>query len=325
LFQTVEKKQEFISQIMTNKSPVRACEDIDADALSYAEIKALCAGNPLIKEKMELDVEVQKLKILKTQYNNQSYRLQDDCHKRLPERIISAKERIVGYKADISRISENTKKVSDGISPMVVGGTTFTDRKEAGEAIISASRNVKGLESVCIGEYKGFEMSVIFDSFNEKFICHLKGEMTYKAELSQDPIGCITRINNALENMHSYLENNIQTLEELETQLIKTEKEMSKPFPQEAEYIQKTARLAEVEKLLTLDTQPMATEGEAPSRGGATPTVVGGVYTISRETSNKITASVVGLNPDRSIIQNPVDATKTETPLHRKNRGEDVR
>jgi hypothetical protein len=201
LFQTVEKKQEFISQIMTSKSPVRSCDDVDEEALSYAEIKALCAGNPAIKEKMNLDIEVSKLKLLKADHQSQMYRLQDDINLNFPKRIEAAKGHIEGFEADMARLETNTHRTEEGISPMTIGGKTLTDRVEAGQALIDACKAIKTTEGEKVGSYRGFDLTISFNKLTSEFTCSMKGAMTHVATLSNDPSGCISRINNAFDKI----------------------------------------------------------------------------------------------------------------------------
>ena len=256
LFQTVEKKQEFISQIMTSKSPVRSCDDVDEDALSYAEIKALCAGNPHIKEKMQLDIEVAKLKLLKTDHTSQQYRLQDDLLVNFPKRIEAAKGHIAGFNADIARLETNTHKSEEGISPMTIGKKTYTDRGEAGAALLEACKTVKTTERTKIGSYRGFDMIISFDSFNKEFNIDLKGDMTHSAVLGADASGNITRINNAFDKIPQRLASVEAQLQTLHDQMENAKAELDKPFAFEAEFADKSARLAELDAMLNMDEAP---------------------------------------------------------------------
>ena len=253
LFQTVEKKQKFISQIMTSKSPVRTCDDMDEQALSYAEIKALCAGNPLIAEKMGLDVEVAKLKMLKANHQSTLYRLEDNLRLNFPKQIETTKAAIDGYKADVSRLEVNTVKVAEGISPMTIGGNSFTERKDAGAALIEACRGIHGTGNEKVGNYRGFEISISFDTFNKEYKCHLKSAMTYTVPLGTDPVGNITRIDNALEKIPATLATAEERLTTLYNQVENAKAELTKPFPQEADLAAKSARLTELDTLLSLD------------------------------------------------------------------------
>ena len=256
LFQTIEKKQNFISQIMTSKSPVRSCDDVDGDALSYAEIKALCAGNPLIAEKMNLDVEVTKLKMLKADHQSNQYRLQDDLLKSFPVRIEAAKANISGFKADMERLEQNTHKSEEGISPMTIGGRTYTDRGEAGAALIEACKSVDTTNTVKIGSYRGFDMFISFDIMNKEFNCSMKGSMTHSTPLGDDSFGNITRINNAFDKIPQRLNSVEAQLETLYNQQTNAQAELGKPFEREQELVDKSARLAELDSSLNMDEKP---------------------------------------------------------------------
>jgi N12 class adenine-specific DNA methylase len=268
LFQTVQKKQEFISQIMTSKSPVRTCDDMDEQALSYAEIKALCAGYPLIAEKMGLDVEVAKLKMLKANHQSQQYRLEDNLRLNFPKQIESTKANIEGYKADIERLEINTVRDEEGISPMTIGANSFSERKDAGAALIEACRNIEGIGSDKVGSYRGFEMSISFDTFNKEYKCHLKGAITHTVPLGSDPAGNIIRIDNAFEKLPALLNSAEAKLETLYSQVENAKVELTRPFPQEAELAEKSARLTELDSLLNLDGKD---EPDAEARDGDTP------------------------------------------------------
>ena len=258
LFQTVEKKQEFISQIMTSKSPVRSCDDVDEESLSYAEIKALCAGNPTIKEKMNLDIEVSKLKLLKADYQSQHYRLQDNLLQNFPKRIEASKGHIKGFKADMERLETNTHRTEEGISPMVVGGKTYTDRGEAGAALIEACKRIKSADAVNIGSYRGFDMSISFNKIASEFTCSMKGSMTHTATLSNDASGCISRINNAFDKIPERLKSSEVQLQTLHEQAENAKTELAKPFAFEAELAEKSSRLAELNATLDMDDRPSA-------------------------------------------------------------------
>jgi hypothetical protein len=226
---------------------------MDEQALSYAEIKALCAGNPLIAEKMGLDVEVAKLKMLKANHQSTIYRLEDNLRLNFPKQIETTKAAIEGYKSDIERLEVNTVKVIEGISPMKIGENSFSERKDAGAALIEACRSIQGVASGKIGTYRGFEMSITFDTFNKEYKCNLKGAMTYTVPLGSDPAGNITRIDNALEKINVTLESSQARLDTLYSQVENAKIELAKPFPQEAELTAKSARLAELDGLLSLD------------------------------------------------------------------------
>jgi N12 class adenine-specific DNA methylase len=252
LWQTVENKQKFISQIMTSKSPVRSCEDVDETALSYAEIKALCAGNPLIKEKMDLDIDVARLKLLKADHNSKQYRLEDNLLKYFPENIERNKGFISGFKQDMETL-ENHPHPKDGFAGMVVRGDTLTDKDNAGAAILEACKEVKGREPVEIGSYRGFTMSLSFDSFEKEYKLSLKGAMTHTAVLGSDARGNLIRIDNALATMPERLKAAESQLENLYQQMEAAKLEIGKPFPQEAELQQKSARLAMLDAELNMD------------------------------------------------------------------------
>jgi hypothetical protein len=271
LFQAVEKKQQFISQIMTSKSPVRACDDVDEEALSYAEIKALCAGNPLIAEKMNLDNEMSKLKLLKSQHNSQQYSLQDRILKTYPQNIEAAKGHIEGFKADIARLETNTNLSEEGISPMIINGKTYTDRGEAGAAIMEACKTIKPDISEKIGSYRGFDMYLYRGSyFDSEITCTMKGKMTHATALGSDSFGNITRINNTLDKIPERLNASEADLQNNITQLENAKVEVEKPFAYEAEFNKKSARLTELDALLSMDNKqaenesPEVTTQEAP-------------------------------------------------------------
>jgi len=255
LLQTLEKKQNFISQIMTNKSPVRACEDIDEQALSYAEIKALCAGNPLIKEKMNLDIEVSKLQFLKSDYQKQYFSLQDSINQGFPKMINATIENIERTKSDLEKIKTH-KCLDEGIAAMVINSQNYTNRTEAGEAIIEICRNIKSQDVVKIGSYRGFDLSVYFNSDTKEFTCIIKGTMTYLSGLSDDPSGNITRINNVIEKIPEQLEQLEERLQTTQEQLKNAKLELAKPFRFETDLAKKSARLVELDSLLNMDKEP---------------------------------------------------------------------
>jgi hypothetical protein len=238
---------------MTSKSPVRSCEDSDDAALTYAEVKALATGNPYIKEKMDLDIQVSKLKLMKANHTSQKYRLEDDIAQRYPKQISALKEKIEGLKADIA--DYNARKPADKeLFTMTVAGKTYEDRKEAGEAIIGMCKEMKNANvPVGIGEYLGMKMAATFDSFSRKFTLALKGNLSHTIEVGSDPSGNITRINNALEGMGKQLEEAVARLENVEHQLETAKIEVVKPFAQEAELAEKLDRLAELNALLNMD------------------------------------------------------------------------
>ena len=252
-WQLIENKQKFIGQIMTSKSPVRSCEDIDEAALTYAEVKALATGNPYIKEKMDLDIQVSKLKLMKANHTSQKYRLEDNIAKNYPQQISALKERIAGMKADIATYNAN-KPADKDMFTMTVAGKTYDDRKEAGTAIIGICKEMKQVNTpVPIGEYLGMKMSVTFDSFSRKFTLNMKGNLSHAVEIGSDPSGNITRIGNAMEGMTKQLEDAIAKLTNVEQQLETAKIEVDKPFPQEQELNDKLKRLAELNSLLDMD------------------------------------------------------------------------
>ncbi len=252
-WQLIENKQKFIGQIMTSKSPVRSCEDIDEAALTYAEVKALATGNPYIKEKMDLDIQVSKLKLLKANHTSQKYRLEDNIVKHYPVQIASMKERLAGYRADIQTYAQNKFPDKDTFS-IKIGNRVYTDKKEAGAALIDMCRSAKQPNmAVTIGEYQGFKMSVSFDSFFSKFTVNLKGNISHEVEIGTDPLGNLQRLSNALEGMTGKMETVAQKLENVEHQLETAKVEVTKPFAQEAELAEKLERLTELNALLNMD------------------------------------------------------------------------
>ncbi|MBR0411742.1 MAG: N-6 DNA methylase [Eubacterium sp.] len=258
MWQILENKQKFISQIMTSKSPVRACEDVDDAALSYAEIKALATGNPYIKEKMDLDIQVSKLKLLKASHTSNRYRLETDIAKRYPLEIAAAKERIEGLTKDAKAAAPVIEKDKDDFS-MVIGGKEYTDRKEAGTALIAACAGLKAVGSGgTVGDYQGFSLSSSFDSFFQTYRLTIKRQCSYTIEVGRDPYGNIQRINNALSGITKQLTETEQKLENLNRQLATAKEEVAKPFPQEEELKAKNERLAELNSLLNMDERDAA-------------------------------------------------------------------
>lgn len=252
-WQLIENKQKFIGQIMTSKSPVRSCEDIDEAALTYAEVKALATGNPYIKEKMDLDIQVSKLKLLKANHTSQKYRLEDNIAKHYPQQITAMKERIAGYQADIQTYRQNKPLDKDSFS-MIIGNKVYTDKKEAGTAFIAMCREAKQPgRAVTIGEYQGFKMAAVFDSFFSKFTVSLKGQLSHEVEVGADTLGNIQRLNNALESMSGKAADVEQKLINVEHQLETAKIEVTKPFPQEQELNEKLERLSELNALLNMD------------------------------------------------------------------------
>ena len=252
LWQTVENKQKFISQIMTSKSPVRSCDDVDETALSFAEIKALCAGDPRIKERMDLDVEVSKLKLMKADHQSKQYRLEDQLLKYFPEEIEKHKGFIQGFEADLETLAAHPHP-EDGFAGMEIRGDTLTDKENAGAALLDACKEVKGSEPVQIGSYRGFTMSVEFSAWKQEYTLLLKGQMTHRASLGIDPRGNLTRIDNALSQMPQRLEATKAQLDNLYQQQTAAKEEVGKPFPYEDDLRVKSARLVELDTLLNLD------------------------------------------------------------------------
>ena len=253
LYQLVEGKQKFIGQIMTSKSPARSAEDIDETALSYAEIKALCAGNPHIKEKMDLDVAVQRLQVLKSEHLSQRYFLEDAICRDLPCKIAACEQKIEGYQEDITKLKENTHPNADGFSPMEIEGTIYTDKKSAGSAILAACQAMKSPEPVYLGRYRGFAMNLSFEIFSKVFQITMRGALGYTTTLGTDIQGNIVRLDNTLNNMEVALISEKEQLEAVKAQLASAKEEVEKPFPQEAELQEKLARLAELNVLLDID------------------------------------------------------------------------
>ena len=252
LWQTVENKQKFISQIMTSKSPVRSCDDVDETALSFAEIKALCAGDPRIKERMDLDVDVARLKLMKADHQSKQYRLEDQLLKTFPEEIEKNKGFIAGLETDMKTLAEHPHP-EDGFAGMEVRGDTLTDKENAGAALLDACKEVKGADPVPVGSYRGFTMSVSFDAFRQEYMLLLKGQMTHRATLGTDPRGNLTRIDNALSQMPQRLEAVKNQLDNLYQQQAAAKAEVGKPFPFEDDLRVKSARLAELDVLLNMD------------------------------------------------------------------------
>ena len=252
LWQTVENKQKYISQIMTSKSPVRSCEDVDATALSFAEIKALCAGDPRIKERMDLDIEVSKLKIMKADHNSKQFRLEDSLLKYFPEKIEEHKGFVRGLEADMQTLAAHPLPAESFVG-MEIRGDRLTDKENAGAALLDTCKEVKGKDPVQIGSYRGFTMSVAFDSMWKTYTLTLKGQMTHRVELGSDARGNLVRIENALDKMPERLRSVQEQLENLYNQQAAAKTEVGKLFPQEQELAVKTARLIELDMELNLD------------------------------------------------------------------------
>ena len=267
LWQTVENKQKFISQIMTSKSPVRSCDDVDETALSFAEIKALCAGDPRIKERMDLDVDVSRLKLLKADHQSKQYRLEDQLLKTFPEEIEKNKGFIAGLETDMKTLAEHPHP-EDGFAGMEVRGDTLTDKENAGAALLDACKEVKGSDPVPVGSYRGFAMSVSFDAFRQEYMLLLKGQMTHRATLGTDPRGNLTRIDNALSQMPQRLEAVKNQLDNLYQQQAAAKAEVGKPFPFEDDLRVKSARLAELDVLLNMDGRGRPAPEAVLAKGG---------------------------------------------------------
>ena len=252
LFQTLENKQRFISQIMTSKSPVRSCDDVDEQALSYAEIKALCAGNPLIKEKMDLDVQVSKLKVLKADHQSQKFRLEDKLLTKFPAEIQEQTAKIAALKSD-AEIATAHPQDKENFSGMVIKGMTYDEKKTAGERLILACMELPNTEEQLVGSYRGFELSLRFDTFHKEHQALLKGTLKYPVPLGSDPHGNIVRLDNALSNFADRITVAENELDTLKQQQAAAQVEVAKPFPQEEELAQKSARLAELNAQLDVD------------------------------------------------------------------------
>ena len=252
LWQTIENKQKFISQIMTSKSPVRSCEDIDETALSYAEIKALCAGDERIKEKMDLDVDVARLKLMRANHQSQQYRLEDNLLRKFPEQIDEAKNMIAGLESDMQTLAAHPHP-EDGFAGMEVKGDNLTDKDNAGAALLEACKEVKDLEPVSVGSYRGFQMALTLENFGQDYILTLKGQMSHRVELGKDARGNLVRIDNALNAISERVTSQKAYLDNLYAQVKEAKAALGKPFPQEEELRKKSARLAELNAELNID------------------------------------------------------------------------
>ena len=285
LFQTLENKQRFIGQIMTSKSPVRSCEDVDEQVLSYAEVKALCAGNPLIKEKMNLDVEVAKLKVLKADHQSQKYRLEDKLLKEFPASIQCQKTEIAALQQD-AKVVESNPQVKDGFCGMTVKGMHFEDKLAAGERLLLACKEMPTAETVTLGSYRGFGLDLRFDIFRNEYQAVLRGATSHFVSLGTDARGNLTRLDNALDSFPDRIaraENQLQTLYQ---QRDAAQVEVEKPFPKEAELAEKSARLAELDTLLNMEGRPES-EREKPEveQGERRPSVLAGLKVAAAEKS----------------------------------------
>ena len=289
LFQTLENKQRFIGQIMTSKSPVRSCEDVDEQVLSYAEVKALCAGNPLIKEKMNLDVEVAKLKVLKADHQSQKYRLEDKLLKEFPTSIQRQKVEISALQQD-AKVAEDNPQVKDGFCGMTVKGMHFEDKLAAGERLLLACKEMPTAETVTLGNYRGFGLDLRFDTFRNEYQAVLRGATSHFVPLGTDARGNLTRLDNALDSFPDRIaraENQLQTLYQ---QRDAAQVEVEKPFPKEAELAEKSARLAELDTLLNMESRPEPEQEEPEAEqdeqsGEHRPSVLAGLKAAAAEKS----------------------------------------
>jgi len=270
LYQLVEGKQKFASQIMTSKSPVRSCEDIDETALSYAEIKMLATGNPHIKEKMDLDIQVQKLRLLKSNFLSERYALEDKIIKFYPQDIARRTETIKSLKADIERVAQHPKPLDDTFVGMTVKGVFYSEKADAGNAILEACQAMTNPEPIPLGEYRGFQMELYFEA--REYKVKLKGELGYPVTLGTDVFGNITRFDNALEGLQKRLEFNEQELENTKKQFETAKIDVCRPFNQEEELQTKTARLNELNALLNVDKRENEIVGGEPDEGDEEPT-----------------------------------------------------
>ena len=273
LWQTLENKQKFISQTMTSKSPIRSCDDVDEQALSYAEVKALCAGDPRIREKMDLDVQVAKLKVLRSDYQNQKYRLEDKLLKHYPEEIQKAKNRIAALKND-AQIADAHPQDKENFCGMTIKGMVFDEKKAAGERLMLACKEMPNADMMLLGTYRGFELNIRFDSFKNEHQIVLRGELSYPVPLGDDPRGNIVRLDNAIGNFADRIADADAALDSLEQQKQAAEVEIAKPFAQEEELQTKSARLAELDALLNMEHQSSRTEPEAEEKPDARPSVL---------------------------------------------------
>ncbi len=252
LWQMLENKQKFISQIMTSKSPVRACEDADETALSYAEIKALCAGDDRIREKMDLDVDVARLRLMKANHQSQQFRLEDNLLKLFPKQVKQCESSIAGFEADMKTLAEHPHP-KDGFAGMEVKGDMLTDKDNAGAAILEAIKDARGMEPVPIGSYRGLAMSLTIEDFGKEFVLTLRGAMAHRVTLGKDARGNLIRIDNALSGMSARLQTAQERLVNLHNQIETAKAELGKPFPQEEELRIKSARLTELNLELNIE------------------------------------------------------------------------
>ncbi len=252
LWQTLENKQKFISQVMTSKSPVRSCDDVDEQTLSYAEVKALCAGDSRIKEKIDLDIDVAKLKVLKADFRNKQYRLEDQLLKYFPREMEQQQSNIEGFQKDVETVAAH-QHPKDGFAGMTVAGKTYMEKADAGEAVLAVCKMANAVEGYPLGSYRGFRMELSFDSFSREFNIVLKGNMTHRVPIGSDARGNLIRLDNALNNIPAKLEQAQVKLETLKQQQEAAREEVGKPFPQEEELAEKSARLAELDAALNME------------------------------------------------------------------------
>ena len=271
LYQMVENKQRFISQVFTSKSPARVMQEIDDAVLSYNEIKALATGNPMIIEHANLETEVNKLKMLNASHLSQKYELEDKILKYYPQEISRLNERIAGYTADIARREENTPAKKEDFPPMKIHGTIYTEKAEAGKALIEACKQLTNSDPVSIGSYRGFEMQLFYEAFSKEYRVALKGQLTHTASLGTDIHGNITRLDNALNGLENRLQEHRDRLENTKTQMEAAKADAAKPFPREQELQEKSKRLAELTKLLKMDEKDRELLDSAPDEGDEQP------------------------------------------------------
>ena len=283
LYQTLENKQKFISQIMTSKSPMRSCDDIDEQALSYAEIKALCAGDPRIREKMDLDVQVAKLKVLRGDFQNQKYRLEDKLLKTFPEEIQKQKTRIAALQQD-SQIAAAHPQGKENFCGMTIKGMVYDDKKAAGERLLLARQEMPNADMMLLGTYRGFELNIRFDSFKNEHQAVLRAELSYPVSLGDDARGNITRLDNAIDNFTDRIADAENALQNLEQQKQAAEVEVAKPFAQEEELAEKSARLSELNALLNID---RSSAQDSPEKTEETPTTRPSVLAALEEKVNQ--------------------------------------
>lgn len=270
LYQLVENKQKFIAQIMTSKAPVRVADDVDETALSYSEIKALATGNPLIIEKCNLDMEVARLNMLKASHLNQVYALEELVYRKYPEEITRLTERIAGYEQDVALAAAHPK-AQEGFCGMEVDGKHYTEKEDAGKAIIDVCTRMTGSDAVLLGQYRGFSMVLAYDGRSNEYRITLKGTLSHTVTLGADVFGNITRLDNALENLAGSLQAEQNSLEETKTQLENARTELAAPFAREEELAEKTARLKELNILLNMDEKDKTLMDDTPDEGEDVP------------------------------------------------------